>query len=142
MGPCLTWFHAKATFYILKHVDRPFEAKLVKPLVHIPPEDRAIATVVAYCEESKSTGVARRLFLVIIENNASPARPKDKSDLSCLLVNADGKVLEKDSDYWDSLPRDAQEGSGAVDTKGPPFLAQTILKLSPITEGEKSGGVR
>lgn len=65
----------------------------------------------------------------MFENTQAPSFAANKEDLSCLLINADGKVLYRDDDYWNRLPEDVQEKSGAIDGNGPPFIATTMIKL-------------
>lgn len=119
----------EAAHYVLRNVDRPFDATLEKPVVYIQPDDNTIAHIAVYCTLKDAGQVVRRLFFVVLENTKSPESATKKEDFSCLLVNSDGKVLSRDNDYWNALPLDAQQKAGAIDTNGPPFIATSLLKL-------------
>jgi hypothetical protein len=119
----------QAVYHVLRNVDRPFETEVEKPIIYVPDDECTIANVVVYCALKKNNRTEKRLFFVMFENTQAPSFAANKEDLSCLLVNADGKVLYRDDDYWNRLPEDVQEKSGAIDGNGPPFIATTMIKL-------------
>lgn len=121
---------------VMRHVDRPFEAEFGKPLTTIDPDDPTIAYVCVQCNYQESGKRVSKLFFVVFENGRSPERAEISDDLICLLVNSDGKVLERDNAYWSELPIETQRSSGALNTNGPPWIAQTILKLNEAIPAE------
>jgi hypothetical protein len=121
--------------YIIRHVDRPFDIKVgTNAIVDI--DSDTPGTIVGAIECSlKENGIqVSKLFFLTFENKVAPARATTKDDLVCLLVNADGKVLWRDEDYWSGIPTDAQPKCGAVDTDGPPFMAKMLLKFKELKE--------
>lgn len=122
----------EAVYHVLRNVDRPFDAKFEKPVIHILPDDPTIANVAVYCTFTENNRTVKRLFFIMFENTRSPEFATNKEDLACLLINADGKVLDRDDDYWSGLPQGAQQQSGAIDGDGPPFIPTTMLKFKDL----------
>jgi len=122
----------EAVYQVLRNVDRPLETEFEKPLVNIPPEDPTIAYVAVYCTFMEKGLKKKLLFFIMFENIRSPGLALTKKDLTCLLVNAGGKVLDRDEEYWSGVPEDLQVQSGAVDGDTPPFIARTMLDFSRL----------
>ncbi len=122
----------EAVYHVLRNVDRPLDTEFTKPVIHIPPDDPTIANVAVYCTFTENSRKVKRLFFVMFENNKSPEFASKKEDLNCLLVNADGRVLDRDDEYWSGLPQEAQQQSGAVDGEAPPFIARTMLEIKGL----------
>ena len=120
----------EATVQVLKNVDRPFEATVEPGGVWIDPTDPSIAQCVMYCTHSHDGKEMRSLFLVVFVNKCLPNFATEESDLTCVLVNRDGTVLDRDQEFWDGYSPDELAQFGAVDTDGPPFLATGLLKMS------------
>lgn len=120
----------ECVYYALKNVDRPFEAKVEPVGMYIDPSDPSVANATLYVTYGENGKSVRRLFLVMLENTKAPAYAVEKGDLTCLLVNCDGNVLQRDDEFFDGMDDEALEQTGAKQTDGPPFLAEMISKTN------------
>jgi hypothetical protein len=64
--------------------------------------------------------------LLVFENGRSHQLAEISDDLICLLVNVEGKVLERDDEFWREFPLQKQRESGAVAADGPPWIAKIL----------------
>lgn len=130
--------HREAIRRVMHHIDRPFDAKFEQASLFINPDDPSLAFAIFYGSYRENGVVVRKLFLVMFENDSPSAYATQSEELACLLVNAGGKVLERDESYWSTLPEDAQQQAGAVDTDGPPFAASMYLELGEQMSASES----
>ena len=90
-------------------------------------DDPTIANVAVYCTFTEHDRKARRLFFLMFENAKSPEYARNKDDLTCLLINADGKVIHRDDDYWNGLPQKCNSNRGRLTVMGRHSLRKRCL---------------
>lgn len=74
------------------------------------------------------------LLLLTFENLAYPNYASSTDELRCILINHDGEIVKFDDEAWSGADELELRDAGALESSGPPAIAESILEWARLQE--------